>query len=226
MARHLEEKKGSWGRGRSSNRCWILGGSRGNQKKDGEGKISVNCTRSTIEACYVYRVLHAGELKLVKNSVYVYLKRLVVATLIWLTSPRWMDSWSFSNYDHANYCLKQFTFEWVSSLEFYGGRALTIASYTTRLNYWINSSNIIHTHVCMAMHVYIEKLFIVKFSIIIFIFTKILYLFLLKSIGNEDITSVFLRNYYRLFQSEVSFWIARYFGSCHNKRCHFLTDDN
>ena len=30
---------------------------------------------------------------------------------------------------------------------------------------------------------------------------------------------------YRVFQLEVSFWIARYFGSCHNKKCPFLTDD-
>ena len=26
---------------------------------------------------------------------------------------------------------------------------------------------------------------------------------------------------YMVFQLEISFWIARYFGSCYNKRCHF-----
>ena len=31
---------------------------------------------------------------------------------------------------------------------------------------------------------------------------------------------------YRVFQLEFFFWIACYFGRCHNKRCHFLTDDN
>ena len=31
---------------------------------------------------------------------------------------------------------------------------------------------------------------------------------------------------YRVFQLEISFWVARYFGSCHNKRSYFFTDDN